>query len=351
MRIRFNEELSPFLLQLRDRYNQIPLTHMLPMPSYNSQRLYEILWHDSHAGSKDLLTYEIDRLKVYIGLRDQQGKWEKYKPWKDFKKVLEKAIEDFNAHGSLRIKSYTGKRQSKRSYSHVLFRLEKIVPLELSKPSEVVGSIHPEVLALVGELEQSGYTQDPFSAIQTHGIEVVRQTLQLAREAERKAAVTNKPIYNVGGLIASMLKLGVATKRVTDLQKPARLSNQKAEQRARELVDAYQLALTEHANGVWAEMSEQQQREVHDHMRAELSGRLVEYLNTTGWQGRGYSSVRNTFLLDTYRSDLPDALADVQSFSMSTELLTQHSEEECERILVRACSLHADPEASDHATL
>jgi plasmid replication initiation protein len=54
VRIRFNEELSPFLLQLRDRYNQIPLTHMLPMPSYNSQRLYEILWHDSHAGSKTL---------------------------------------------------------------------------------------------------------------------------------------------------------------------------------------------------------------------------------------------------------------------------------------------------------
>ncbi len=43
MRIRFNEELAPFLLQLRDRYNQIPLAHMLPMTLYNSQRLYEIL--------------------------------------------------------------------------------------------------------------------------------------------------------------------------------------------------------------------------------------------------------------------------------------------------------------------
>src|SRR5690625_581798 len=46
--IRLNEELSPYLLELRDRYNVIPLLDVLPLQSFNAQRLYEILWHDSH---------------------------------------------------------------------------------------------------------------------------------------------------------------------------------------------------------------------------------------------------------------------------------------------------------------
>ncbi len=344
VRIRFNEELSPFLLQLRDRYNQIPLTHMLPMPSYNSQRLYEILWHDSHAGTKEWVGYEIDRLKVYIGLRDQHGKWEKYKPWKDFKKVLEKAVEDFNAHGSLKIRSYVGKRQSKRSYSHVLFRLEKeykpvSMQLEAGK-----ASIDPGILALVSELERMGYTQDPFGAIQTHGVEVVTHTLELAREAERKAASTHKPIYNLGGLIASMLKQGIAVRRVTDAREPARLSNHDAERFASELAGSYQNALTEHAERLWSETTEERRREIHELMRAELSSSLVDYLDAAKWQGRGYASVRNTYLLDAYPDELPDELRSLRLFSSEDQRLASHSDAARERILKRAESLHESPD-------
>jgi hypothetical protein len=44
-------------------------------------------------------------------------------------------------------------------------------------------------------------------------------------------------------------------------------------------------------------MSEQQQRKVHDHMRVELSGRLVEYLDTTAGREEVYSIVRTRFSL------------------------------------------------------
>ncbi|CAA9321150.1 MAG: hypothetical protein AVDCRST_MAG93-5747, partial [uncultured Chloroflexia bacterium] len=343
VRIRFNEELSPFLLQLRDRYNQIPLAHMLPMPSYNSQRLYEILWHDSHAGTKSFLSYEIEQLKIYIGLRDPKGKWEKYKPWKDFRKVLGKAVEDFNSFGSLKIKGYSGKRQSKRAYSHILFQLKKDDSPALPQRAAGAPDLDPKVMSLVAELERLGYVQNAFGAVETYGLEVVKRTLDLAREAERKAASTNKPIYNLGGLIASMLKQGTAARRVTTTQEEARLTNQELEKLARALADAYQEALTARANVLWTEMPEAERQTVHESMRAELSSTLVDYLNSVQWQGRGYVGVRNTYVLDTRLDALTEELADLEAYTFSDPRLTTYGTIERERVLERARSLHDNP--------
>lgn len=344
VRIRFNEELSPFLLQLRDRYNQIPLTHMLPMPSYNSQRLYEILWHDSHAGNKKVLSYGIDQLKVFIGLRDVHGKWEKYKTWKDFKKVLEKAVEDFNTHGSLKISRYVGQRQTQRAYSHILFHLSKTDKTEPTKPELNDKQLDPELLTLVSELERIGYTQDPFGTIQTHGAEVVKHTLALAKEAERKAAQTNKPIYNVGGLVASMLKQGVASSHVTNDSTKPKLSNHDVERHARELVDAYQHALTEHVAGFWAALSQAEQEDVYARMRGELNRTLLDYLDSVDWQGRGCISVRNTFVVNELI--LPHEIASIRTFGTTQGLLQAFAKSEQKRITERAESLSNDPSSS-----
>lgn len=308
VRIRFNEELAPFLLQLRDHYNQIPLAHMLPMTSYNSQRLYEILWHDSHAGAKTFLSYTIDQLKVFIGLRDKDGKWEKYKSWKDFKKVLAKAVEDFNAYGNLKISSYTGKSQLKRAYSHVLFRLERVDQRKRVLPGVDATELDAEAASVVADLEAAGYAQNALEAVSTYGVEVVRQTVALARDAERKGAASNRPIHNLGGLIASMLKKGVVSQRVKRPQEPHRLSSRDLDQLARALVDSYRQALSEHAEAMWAETAEAQRNGIHDLMRVELSSELVDFLDRNNWEGHGYARIRNNYLLDTYPDEIPDAL-------------------------------------------
>lgn len=339
VRIRFNEELSPFLLQLRDRYNQIPLTHMLPMPSYNSQRLYEILWHDSHAGAKDFLSYGITQLKVFIGLRERHGKWEKYKSWKDFRKVLDKAVEDFNEHGNLKITGYTGKRQMKRAYSHILFHLKKDDQVAMPKPLTGEAEPDPEVLKLVGELESLGYTQNAFETVQNHGTDLVSRTLGLAKDAERKAALTNKPIHNLGGLIATMLKGGIAASQVESSQKPVKLANHEAERYARELIDAYQAAQTVYAEDVWSSLSEAGQTEVHEQMRTSLSPSLLDFLESVSWAGRGYTSVRNSFLLDVAESGLPDVIVSLRAFGGTQDSLNFLGESERKRVLKRAESL------------
>jgi len=43
LEIRLNAELAPYLLELKERFNVIPLLELLPMASVNSQRLYEVL--------------------------------------------------------------------------------------------------------------------------------------------------------------------------------------------------------------------------------------------------------------------------------------------------------------------
>ncbi len=337
VRIRFNEELAPFLLQLRDHYNQIPLAHMLPMTSYNSQRLYEILWHDSHAGAKMFLSYTIDQLKVYIGLRDKDGKWEKYKSWKDFKKVLEKAVEDFNAYGNLKITSYTGKSQTKRAYSHVLFRLELIEQREPALPPAPANlEIDAEVMSVAAELEAAGYAQSAFEAVSTYGVEAVRQTLVLARDAERKGAASNRPIHNLGGLIASMLKKGVTSQRVKKFQESSRLSNRDIDQLARTLVDSYQRALSEHAEAMWTETAEAQRNDIHDLMRVELGPELVDFLDKSNWDGPGYTSIRNNYLLDTYPDEIPDVLAELDSFLAADQRLDRYEDDMRSKITERA---------------
>lgn len=345
VRIRFNEELSPFLLQLRERYNQIPLTHMLPMPSYNSQRLYEILWHDSHAGNKDFLSYEIPKLKVFIGLRESKGKWEKYKAWKDFKKVLDKAVEDFNEHGNLKITRYVGKSQTKRAYSHVLFHLKKEDASVDPKATSVQEPLNPEVVNMVAELERLGYTQNPFEAVKTYGADTVKRTISLAREAERKAALTHKPIHNVGGLVASMLRGKVAEASVTNGKPRSRLTNAEVERFARGVADAYEQELTGHAETMWSSLSLAQQHATHEQMRGSVSTSLLEFLESVGWQGRGYTSVLNRYLLDANPNTLPDTLRDPRSYAEERDELSELAQADRARVVDVFCRMMLTTEA------
>ena len=123
IRLRFNSELRNYLLLLSKRFNAIPLEPLLLLPSFNAQRLYEVLWHDSHAGKKSFLTYEIADLKTYLGLRDPSGKWEKYDQWRDFRKLLQRLQKAIEPIGPLRVVRFTGLKQNSRSYNQIRFEI------------------------------------------------------------------------------------------------------------------------------------------------------------------------------------------------------------------------------------
>lgn len=338
--IKLNEELKPWLLQLKERYNSAPLSMLLPIPSFNSERLYEILWHHSHAGEKRFLTYDILRLKIMLGLADKDGKAEKYKSWRDFKYVLDRAQDDFKEYTNLRF-NYEGIRHG-RSYKQLRFVLslnqpEALPELQSLPPPDLAKE--PAVVHLAQDLEAAGYLQNPFEAIETYGLEDVRDTLKLAREAERKAAATSRPIYNLGGLVTHMLKSGVARRRRTTRLEgapPRALAPTDIRRIAEMLVTGFSNSRAEHARHLWTQLNREEQEAVVDIMRVELDPTTLKIIDKGGWQGPSFESIRNAFLFESRREEFPPSACDISHFVEEEGLLAEFDEQDRKRIIQEA---------------
>ena len=330
IRLRFNSELKPYLLMLRDRYNTVPLKPLLMLPSFNAQRLYEILWHDSHAGKKPFLTYNLVELKTMLGLRDPNGRWEKYEHWRDLRKLLLRLQEAIFEIGPLRIRRFVGLKHNSRSYNQVRFDLvyESAAggqPPPAIGPTEAM--LSPELVALARDLRDAGYNQDPLALIDQYGFELVARTLKLARKAERDAASTRNPIRNVGGLINRMLQRGAATFD-TEAEKPKKMSREDALLRAREVGDAYSIALAERATAFWDELDDNAQQETLAMMRVDLNQHQLRLLDRSNWSGPSFVSLRNGYLHRAYPDGFPAELQDLKAFIEANSLLSAYAEDE-----------------------
>lgn len=89
--IRIDEDLAPYLFDLKQKFTQYPLQNILEMKSVFSVRIYELLKSYAYQRSK---TFYIDELKQRLMV-------DTVKSYKDFslfrKKVLEIAISEINA--------------------------------------------------------------------------------------------------------------------------------------------------------------------------------------------------------------------------------------------------------------
>jgi hypothetical protein len=181
--------------------------------------------------------------------------------------------------------------------------------------------------ALARNLREAGYNQDPLLAVEQYGFEVVQRTLKLARKAEQDAASTSKPIRNLGGLIARMLQRGAA---VLDFESesPKRLSREEAAMQARELQDAYSIALAETATELWDELGEDLQQEVLALMRVELNVQQIKVLDRSNWTGPSFVSSRNAYLFRAYPNRFPETLYDLGAFIETNGLLGEYSDDE-----------------------
>lgn len=93
IRLRFNEYLKPYLLQLKEKYTEYQLIYTLHFKSKYSIRLYELIcsvhFHDLYEYKR---TFALDKLKKHLDC-------EKYTDYRDFRRdVLEKAIKEINRY-------------------------------------------------------------------------------------------------------------------------------------------------------------------------------------------------------------------------------------------------------------
>ena len=320
--IRLNEELSPYLLELRDRYNVIPLLDVLPLQSFNAQRLYEILWHDSHAMRKQFLTYDLKELKWELGLRSrktERGKtvWvEKYKNWRDFRKLLLRAQSEFEVHGrlSFEFEPITHGRVTRQIRFQLSYK-EGALPYAL--PSS--GRSQPEV-AVADELYALGYTQDPFRLIDEHGTDVVSQAIRMGHRAHAASQGTRNPLTNLPGFVRHLLTSGMArdslraesTTQVAVAVDPVAISQT--------ILEAFDNHRKESLVRLWETLPEEVKDRTPSLLRLDLEVRnpfLYDTLERTGWEGPSYTSALNTYLLRNHSDSLDGDVLDVGMFAES----------------------------------
>ncbi|CAN5766345.1 hypothetical protein BH24DEI2_BH24DEI2_19730 [soil metagenome] len=338
LQITFHEDLKPYLLQLRDNFNSMPLLELLSIPSFNSARLFEVLHHDSFRGQKTFITYDIEDLKKRIGL---EGKYAKFK---DFRYVLDRAQADFAAYTGL-IFSYTGVQQG-RSYTQLRFR---IVPNpDYQPPGKIPQTLKDLTLEnfdedtrqLTMDLAAAGFTQDALETIHTYGFDRVKSNLALAKKKAKEAEQSTAPIRNLGGLITYMLEHDIASKdSAAQAAASEGLTPKKVSELAALLKEVFEAALREASEHLQAALSEDELGDLHDIMRVELSKFTLAQLDKQDWQGPSYEAAFNTTLYRKRRHLFPERLHSLAAYTEHEELFGEYDEAERAKIIEEADAL------------
>ena len=108
--IRLNDEIKPYLLELKDHFTQYQLKYVMQMKSVYTLRIYELL--KQYESTRTLRRkFELEELKANLGIISE------YPVFKDFeKRVLEVAKKEINALTDIQIdykKLYRGDKQGK----------------------------------------------------------------------------------------------------------------------------------------------------------------------------------------------------------------------------------------------
>lgn len=325
--IRLNEELSPYLLELRERYNSIPLLDVLPLQSFNAQRLYEILWHDSHAMRKQFLTYDLPELKWELGLRTrrtERGKtvWvEKYKDWRDFRKLLIRAQGEFEEHGRMRFdfEPITHGRVTRQIRFRLSFKEDAAVPY-----GTLGAERSPQERGIAAELYALGYTQDPYRLIDEHGVDVVEQAIEMGKGAQAASQRTKSPLTNLPGFIRHLLTSGLARDKLNAGASAAAPEAADPRAIAATIVESFDNHRKEQLARLWESLPADVRDRTPALMRLDLEMHnrfLHDALENSGWEGPSYTSALNAYLLRHHADSLGDDVLDVAAFTQSRGLL------------------------------
>jgi plasmid replication initiation protein len=187
--LKVHEKLKPYLLQLRRDFSIIPTEQLLSFESFNSMRLFEVLYTASYAGERSELVFDIEDLKLRLGL---DGKYDRFK---DFRYVLDKAQTEFKRYTCL-VFSYRAEKVG-RKYRRVHFAILKneVFRPRVRLPASLAKRVKRETdteqlmreLQARDVLREIGWAQDADRTIQRYGAQRVVDIVAYARKLAGKA--------------------------------------------------------------------------------------------------------------------------------------------------------------------
>lgn len=148
VRIRLDEDMKPYLLQLKDNFTRYELIYTLYFKSKYTIRLYELI--------KSIHYHEIDEYRHTISLVELRAALggETYSEYRDFKRrVLDVAVNEINAHSDKQV-SYTPIKKN-RSVEAIEFTIQTKSILErLEIRSHIEHDMGTDQLSLFDQLNQ-----------------------------------------------------------------------------------------------------------------------------------------------------------------------------------------------------
>ena len=326
LEVRLHEDMMPLLLELSREFASVSFAQLASFRSFHALRVFEILYHECHSFSRKTLEFDLADLKRRLGIAD------KYPNFADFeRRVLKPAQQDCVERSPLRF-SYKKRKIGKKITALVFsvkqnsgYQLElDFLPdtievqtvRELGAPVQDRGE-DAERDATAEMLRDIDYFYDPHETVELYGADLVRDTIRLAREKQRQAATSKRPIRNLPGLVKTMLENGTAK----GVAKKARVKSRKKriEEGARELEVALQAAQVAFLDQVWDGLNDEMQHRVHDLIHEESTPFVLAQLEKGGWSGSLYTSTRRQTLrkhdLVTLPADLKTARAFAQTQS------------------------------------
>jgi plasmid replication initiation protein len=131
VRIRLDEDIKPYILELRknweqkgELYTKFALLYTLPMKSLYSIRLYELLksWADATLSENEGHWWEISQLQALLG--------SEYERYQDFRRyVIETALKEINKYSDISVQ-YEPVKEG-RSYKYINFYIRNKTEQEL----------------------------------------------------------------------------------------------------------------------------------------------------------------------------------------------------------------------------
>lgn len=333
--LKIHDKLKPFLLQLRRDFSIIPTDQLLSFESFNSMRLFEVLYTASYGGEKPRLTFDVDDLKVRLGL---EGKYERFK---DFTYVLDRAQAEFLRYTCLRF-AYRGVKVG-RKYQQVVIEISKNdvfkprvrLPESIARRVKREGDAEGRLKALQARdaLVDIGWTVDPDTTIAQYGAARVVEIVRYARSLQQKAEATGRPIFNLPGFVHSLLQQGVEPPSMEYDSSDQRLTRDAARGIATSVTDSFHQHRRQRAQAAWEALTRDQQDVVHTLMQATLHKFTLERIEQAGWQGALYDVSRLDVMLSHNFLTLPAHLLRVGAYAEHFGLLKDYHEDDRGRIL------------------
>jgi plasmid replication initiation protein len=333
--LKIHDKLKPYLLQLRRDFSIIPTDQLLSFESFNSMRLFEVLYTASYGGEKRHLEFDVDDLKLRLGL---EGKYERFK---DFTYVLDKAQGEFAKYTSLTF-TYEGRKVG-RKYQHVSIVIEKNdvfqprvrLPDSIARRVQREGDTEAQLRALqaADTLRDVGWALDPERSVAQYGAQRVIDVVRYARSLQRKSEQTGRPIANLAGFVHSLLQQGIEPPPAEPEVVDARLTRDALRGIVAGIVDAFHQQRRERATAAWDALTGDQRELVHTLMQATIHRFTLERIEAAGWSGPLYETNRLDVLASHGFLTLPAYLTDLVAYVDHGDLLDEYPAEDRRRLL------------------